>query len=216
MNMQIVAPHPTSDLSRGCEVAARAESPDLRAFYENWDRARNGRPMPSRRELSLVPIKNLLRHIHLYDVVDTGHDFRTRVIGTGVFLGRDPDTTGKLLSEHPDAVVRSRVGQALREVVNTSNPVRVKRIRPGEDRFHITHVESVYLPLGTADKAEQIVAMTIYTHGIQQADFALLNSRIAPAFKHDIFVWLFRLWKSGRRIVLNLMKPMVKRASTPG
>ncbi len=175
-----------------------ALSPELRAFYQHWDRARDGKDMPTRADLSLTPIKQYLRHIHMYDVVDAGRDFFTRVMGTGVFLGKNPDTTGQLLSQHPDTVVRARLNFSLREVVNTAAPRRVLRERPGRDRFHATHVESIYLPLGTAQSVEQIIAMSIFKHVLRPAGDVLPVAKSAPAGKHRLGALLVRIARMGR------------------
>ena len=172
--------------------------------------------MPNRRELSLTPIKHLLRHIHMYDVVDGGKDFLTRVMGSGVFVGRNPDTTGKLLSEHPDAAVRSHVGPVLCEMVETAKPARLMRTCQGDDRFHITYAESVCLPLGTGDTVEQIVAMTIFTHELQDTYILLPEFKAASAAKQDIFVLLYRFAKIGGRRALSLIMSSMNRERASG
>lgn len=146
-----------------------AASPYLRALYDYWDRVRGEKPIPLRTEISLGPIKRLLRHIHMYDVVDGGRDFRTRVMGTGVFIGKGPDTTGKLLSEEPSEGARMRLGLPLRQVVRTAKPARVLAQRPGKDLYQVFAIESLWLPLGAQATVAQVMAMTIYTQKLDTA-----------------------------------------------
>ncbi|MDE2162138.1 MAG: PAS domain-containing protein [Alphaproteobacteria bacterium] len=140
-----------------------AASPDIRALYDYWHCVRGEKLMPLRTEISLAPIKRLLKHIHMYDVVDGGLDFRTRVMGTDVFIGKGIDSTGKLLSEEPNEGARARLGRPLRHVVSTAKPVRVLAQRPGKDLYQVFAIESLWLPLGAQETVDQVLAMTIYT-----------------------------------------------------
>ena len=140
-----------------------AASPDLRTLYGYWDRVRGGKPMPLRTDISLGSIKRLLRHIHMYDVVDGGRDFRTRVMGTCVYIGKGTDSTGKLLSEEPSDGARVRRGAPLRHVVRTAKPARALAQRPGKDLYKVFAIESLWLPLGAQETVALVMAMTIYT-----------------------------------------------------
>ena len=140
--------------------AETVEDPDLRATLDYWLRLRGSRKMPSRTEIAPKDIKHALRTIHIYEVVDGGADFRARLVGTGVFPGLATDQTGKLLSEHPDPGVCLRFAVALRHVAATGEPVRSLSLRKTGNLLSDAHTEGLWLPLGEADRVEQVLAQS--------------------------------------------------------
>ncbi|MDE2181705.1 MAG: PAS domain-containing protein [Alphaproteobacteria bacterium] len=143
--------------------AEGAASADIRALLEYWNQLRGERAMPNRADIALAAIKKFLRHVHLYEVIDGGRDFRNRVMGTDVFIGKGTDSTGKLLSEETCEGARTRLGLPLRRVVDTGVPLRALTQRPGKNEYHVFDIESIWLPLGAPGSVDQVLAMTIYT-----------------------------------------------------
>lgn len=140
--------------------AATVEDPDLRATLDYWLRLRGSRKMPSRTEIVPKDIKHALRTIHIYDIVEGGADFRVRLVGTGVFPGLDADQTGRLLSEHPDPGICLRFAVVLKHVAKTGEPVRSLSLRKTGNLLSDAHTEGLWLPLGEADRAEQVLAQS--------------------------------------------------------
>jgi len=127
----------------------------LRATLDYWLRLKGTRAMPARSEIVARDIKHGLRCIHIYEVVA---DFRTRLVGSGVYPGLDQDQTGKLVSEHPDPGVRLRFGMILRNVARTGQPLRSLSLRHTGSLLHDSRAEGLWLPLGDGARVEQILA----------------------------------------------------------
>lgn len=136
------------------------EHPDLKATYEYWRRVKGERAMPARREISPKELRQALRTIHLYDVLEGGGDYRLRLIGTGVFPGLADDQTGKLLSEHPDPGIRLRFAGALNHVVANVAPVRSISLRKTGNMLHDAHTEGLWLPLGENGHVDHVLAQS--------------------------------------------------------
>ena len=64
-----------------------------------WDRKRAGRVAPRRADIDPSEIVGHLPYIFMLDVIDSGKDFRFRLIGTRIVEGLGRDNTGKLVSE---------------------------------------------------------------------------------------------------------------------
>ena len=141
---------------------ASVTHPGLRAFYQMWNAARGGRPMPERKDIGARAMKAFLYMVQLYDVVEGGADFRSRVSGADVFLVNGVDMTGKLVSEHPNAGIRERLLAVLRHVAEGAKPVHVRFELLEHFQVHHRVVESVYLPLGAGERAEQIIGLTAF------------------------------------------------------
>ncbi len=136
------------------------EHPDLKATYDYWRRVTGDRPMPARAEISPKELRQTLRTIHIYDVLDGGADYRLRLVGTGVFPGLSDDQTGKLLSEHPDPGIRLRFAGALNHVVANVAPVRSISLRKTGQMLYDAHTEGLWLPLGQDGRVEHVLAQS--------------------------------------------------------
>lgn len=135
------------------------DHPDLKATFDYWRRVKGERAMPAREEILPKELRQALRTIHLYDVLDDG-DYRLRLVGSGVFPGLSEDQTGKRLSEHPDPGIRLRFAAALNHVVATGAPVRSVSLRKTGDLLHDAHTEGLWLPLGAGDRVEHVLAQS--------------------------------------------------------
>lgn len=133
---------------------------NLRFMLGHWHALRGVTGWPRRADISPRDIKQCLRVIHLYDIVDAGTDFRARLVGTAVYPGLVEDQTGKLISEHPDPGVRLRFSAAMKQVLSTGEPVRTVSRRLTGTRLHDARTEGLWLPLGAPDLIEQILAIS--------------------------------------------------------
>ena len=77
--------------------------PLVRSFYDYWERARRGKPMPSRSDIDPMAVPRHLPGIILIDVegfAGRGHGiYRYRVVGTYEVDNRGHNPTGKLVDD---------------------------------------------------------------------------------------------------------------------
>ena len=137
--------------------------PELRATLAYWNRVRGTRAMPTRADISPKELRRSLRHIHMYDVMEGGRDFRARLVGTGVFPGLDEDQTGKLVSAHPDPGIRLRFGALLSHVAATGMPARSLSVRVTGSLLMDARTEGLWLPLGEGRTVQQILVHSSLT-----------------------------------------------------
>jgi len=136
------------------------EDPELRHLLDYWNRLRGDRAMPTRTEIDPKEIRRSLRFVHMYDVVEGGEDFRTRLVGSSVFPGLATDQTGRLVSEHPDPGVRLRFAVLLRHVLAHRAPARSVSLRQTGSAVTDRRTEGLWLPLGHDDTVEQILVQS--------------------------------------------------------
>jgi hypothetical protein len=135
------------------------ENEDLRALLAYWEQQRGQDAMP-RQPRPTREIAQLLKHVHISDVIGDGEDFRFHLIGDAVFQGLCGNQTGKLVSEHPDIGIRLRLPILMREVVHTRKPVVGLAIRvTGNANLR---ADSVWLPFG-GPQVTQVMGMTALT-----------------------------------------------------
>jgi hypothetical protein len=86
------------------------EQRPLNHLYDYWQRKRGERFAPARADIDPLELKFILSQVLIFDVLDGGNDFRTRVAGTGTYALHNADITGDLLSalkpkEFSDAIL---------------------------------------------------------------------------------------------------------------
>ena len=143
--------------------ADTVENENLRFMLGYWRELRGDRRWPNRADLSPRRMKHCLRAVHIYDILEGGADFRARIVGTAVYPRLEQDQTGRLISEHPDPGVRLRFGLLLRQVWATGEPARSVSLRHTGAALHDAHTEGLWLPLGTAERMEHILAVSSVT-----------------------------------------------------
>lgn len=79
-------------------------------LFNYWLAKRGTRFAPSRADIDPLELKFILSQILVFDVVEGGEDFRTRIAGTGTYALHNADITGDLLStlkpkEFADAIL---------------------------------------------------------------------------------------------------------------
>ena len=137
--------------------AQTVENHDLRCLLDYWEKLRGQEAMPLR-AVAGAGIGRLLKFTHLCDVIRGGEDFRFRIIGMGVFSGRESQV-GRLVSQHPDMGVRTRFPALMRAVVDQKAAVRGLAAR--ETAHGWFQVESIWLPFGGAE-VHQIMGMAMF------------------------------------------------------
>ncbi len=135
--------------------------PDLLALFTLWNKQRGENEMPPPGSLAPREMKSFLPHIHLYDVVEDGKDFRARVVGTRLTATFGFNATGKLVSEHPDAARRERFQRALSAVIETRKPLHLRTDKTEVDRGMRHELQALWLPLGRDGTVTQIIGLSI-------------------------------------------------------
>ena len=91
---------------------------------EYWQSIRGDRPAPSRLDFDPVDIPRLLTHVVFLEVVESGADFRFRVIGDAVRAVSFGNHTGQLVSSLAHISSDGPLMSSLREAVTSCAPVR--------------------------------------------------------------------------------------------
>jgi hypothetical protein len=121
--------------------------PKVAGLYRYWDSKRDGRTMPSRRDIDPVELKEWLSSIILYDVLrDPVIDFRYRVVGTRIAVAMGRDLTGTCVREHAASEDQAYALVALTELIGR----RTYRFRNDPirgDRGTFLSRDRIYLPL---------------------------------------------------------------------
>jgi hypothetical protein len=127
------------------EFAEQIRELRLKRLFAYWCAARQGRPMPSRRDLDPLDFWYVLGHVMLIDVLREPLRFRFRLHGTEITQRVHYDLTGKLLDEIPDAEYRRYAIERCRRLVAAARPQRVEQNRELDGRIH--RYEALWLPL---------------------------------------------------------------------
>jgi len=133
----------------------------VRALYRYWHSKRNGRSMPSRRDIDPIEMKPWLAHMMLVDVLPTEPLFVYRLVGTGEVTQRRRDPTGKPVVE---AFFASDAEEALKcynEVVASRQPVFFNT--PYKTPLgKMAHDDILFLPLSDDDSTVNMIM--VFTH----------------------------------------------------
>lgn len=119
--------------------------PGGQEIYAWWQKAREDRPFPARRDFSPLKIPALLPAIQLIDVGDDERHYSVRLIGTQIteIIGFDP--TGKALDELPNT---AHVRKAYDWVVDNQKPIMRLNMPVKWGRKEFLSCSALVLPLG--------------------------------------------------------------------
>jgi hypothetical protein len=137
-----------------CVVDPEDLPPEMREVRDYWDAKRGARPMPQRRDIDPLDLADHLPYLSLVDVVDSGTDFRFRLLGTGITARFGRDSTGKRMSVvygSADAEVRAWITSSFTTIVTSRRPVLMRGVLRVVDKDFI-HLESFHLPLSEDDE----------------------------------------------------------------
>lgn len=129
----------------------------LGALFRYWDRKRNGRAMPARRDIDPIEMgPKLLPHLMLCELGEHGDRIRFRLVGTLLVkrLGYDP--TGQCLTDLPKSDYLDFLAKVLRQAYAQAAPIfAVSSFRWGvKGRLEARHL---LLPLTTGDREPSMV-----------------------------------------------------------
>ncbi len=134
----------------------RIEAEKLRDLYRYWrGKCREG-AFPGRADIDPTEIPALLPHVFLIDIVDGGHDFRYRLLGTHIIESVGFEFTGQLVSEFmrdPEEELRA---QDYHRLVESREPRHVigNMAVFGRDDMHY---ERVLCPLSSDGEAIDMI-----------------------------------------------------------
>jgi hypothetical protein len=131
-------------------------NPDLRALYEYWDKARNGRAMPQRSDIDPTQIPKLLPHLFMYDVV-SGGGYKIRLIGEELrhFMG------SKAVGQPAGSTMTPRGAEMIVKILDAVVAERVPKFRAGKAYWQADRTyrdfEGCFLPLSADGDTVNIV-----------------------------------------------------------
>ena len=155
--LAIVVPH-GDDTRR--ELSAVAE--DMATLYDYWDRKRQGRRMPARRDLDPADMVHHLPGVMLVDVVADERRFIYRLVGTREVSMRGRDPTGKSVFDEFFAESAEFSVACYQDLVERATPIIYKNreFTTPDGRFGREH--TVLLPL--SDDDTHVTMILVYTH----------------------------------------------------
>jgi hypothetical protein len=121
--------------------------PMLQKLHHYWDKCRQGREFPSRRDLDPVEFWFALGYVSLIDVLHAPLRFRYRLVGTNLTDNLGYEMTGRMLDELPEPQVRAYLLERYGEVVRRRQPV-VEADNPLLDN-RLWYHRTLYLPLSS-------------------------------------------------------------------
>jgi hypothetical protein len=135
---------------------------ELRPLLDLWKaRAADG-GLPGRGAFTPRDLKPWLPAVHVYDLAGGGR-FTARLLGTAIVQAIGADQTGRTFGPEDKDLLAVRALKFLTEVANSGKPVRsvVPRIASVKESWHAA--ESLWLPLGTGQTVQNVLAATILT-----------------------------------------------------
>ena len=139
---------------------AEIQSAMIVGVFSVWDAKRGTRPVPLRKELTPRVLSQYLPHLHLFDVIGSGH-FKVRVCGTVIARAMGRDTTGAELTLNDPRTLTHRTARVLQQVVTSQAPILLCTRRGAAPGTRVHRAESVWLPLSDSGSAvDQILAAT--------------------------------------------------------
>ncbi len=133
----------------------------VRLLYRYWHSKREGRLMPSRRDIDPIEMKAWLAHMVLVDVLPTEPRFVYRLVGTGEVAQRRRDPTGRPVAEAFFAESAEKALQQYDTVVTSREPLFFNEPYP-TPLGKVAHDDILYLPL--SDDGETVNMIMVFTH----------------------------------------------------
>jgi hypothetical protein len=136
--------------------AARPLPSLLERALSYWDGKRQGRRMPSRRDIDPAEIPQLLPHLLLVDVQRDPLDFRYRLVGTAVTARFGRDDTGARFSALAHLAPGSPAWKAAVRVLEEKRPIVTDLVHVGTSRW-VTDYRDLSLPLSEDDETVNMI-----------------------------------------------------------
>ncbi len=136
------------------------EDSNLRFTFDYWRKLKGERPMPARAEILPKDLKQCLRYIHIYDVIDNGADFRARLVGTSVFPA---SSRTRPAGSCPSIPIPASACASAR--CSATSPRRARRRgslsrRITGSMMHDLYTEGLWLPLGVDGSVLHVLAQS--------------------------------------------------------
>ena len=142
------------------------KSPIVARGVAYWNALRGDRRFPARTELSPRAMAAFLKNVAIIDVINSGEDFRYRLVGDAHIEARGADFTGatlRAIEEHSPGFAR-RTRDLFESLRRSGEPCLVRgSMDPDASGWRFGYRECAFLPLGTTDDAiEGIFAVGVY------------------------------------------------------
>lgn len=123
----------------GSGLAFRAQLviPEQRQLYDYWSERADGRPMPTRDDLSPRDIPRLLPCVSLIDIEQDTSRYRVRLAGTRLYDAYCGEITGKYVDELDWGANREYWLSSYRRVVQAALPAQGIVRAPREETEHL-------------------------------------------------------------------------------
>jgi hypothetical protein len=136
----------------------------LGALFRYWDKKREARAMPARRDIDPIEMgPRLLPHLMLFELFEQGSRIRFRLVGTSLVkrLGYDP--TGRLIADLPRSAYLDSLAEMLRHSYAEAAPFYAEsHFRwDAKGRLDARHI---LLPLTTATTAPSMILIGATYH----------------------------------------------------
>lgn len=142
------------------EILARSH-PELRAFYEHWDRKRAGRRMPARADLDPAEMIRFLPNLILADVESLEPlSLVYRLVGTREVAFRGKDPTGQKVAEGFSCRSREAALAHYRMVIERRMPI-FDNDRRTSPQAALSEHGTIFLPL--SDDGQTVNKVLVYT-----------------------------------------------------
>jgi hypothetical protein len=124
-----------------------AADPILGALYRYWNRRRDKRRMPDRREIDPLDLDPaLLPHLGLMDILEGGARVRYRLLGTKIVERWGSDPTGRYMDEVMSGTYAAYIHSLYRTLVQARAPVFSESLFRWDAEGHL-RTRRLYLPL---------------------------------------------------------------------
>lgn len=133
----------------------------VKAIYHYWNNKRDGRRMPSRRDIDPVEMKPWLAHLILVDVLPAEPRFVYRLVGTGEVAQRRRDPTGRSVGEAYFAADAEQSLTHYEQVAKSGSPF-FWNAPYSTPSGRTAHDDILFLPL--SDDGAQVNMIMVFTH----------------------------------------------------
>jgi hypothetical protein len=156
-------------VSRDAEASQFVITPDMDGLHADlqpllalWTARREGMNLPLRTAFSPRDLKAWLPGVHVYESVENQR-FTARLLGTAIVNAIGADQTGRTFGAQDHDLLATRAYGVLSCVARDGIPYRTSAPRIAAIRQSWHAAESLWLPLGDADRVQQVLAATILT-----------------------------------------------------
>jgi len=138
------------------EAVAAAQR--VRAVWEGW---RGSRPLPARRQLDPLELRDFLGLLYLLEIKHQPFDLICRLDGTDIVLASNQDQTDHSLRDGEPAMIYERVFADVAQAAEAVDPV-LWLVDHGHDG-HRFRYQRLVLPFGEAERPEWLL---VYNHNL--------------------------------------------------